>query len=238
MAEDPLIELEKVRFAYGAGEPVLRETSFQLAPGGFTRVSGPSGAGKSTLLRLIARLEEPQAGVIRFRGRPLGELAPPRLRRALQSVQQTPVVLDGSVRENLLLPFAFAANRDLRRPSDQALREHLDEVRLGELPLDVNARTLSVGQQQRLCLVRGLLLDPVLLLLDEPTSALDDESAATVDAAIGRVHRQRGLAVLLVSHKANLPEGVRPTFLRLDRGQVVPEAPARAGTPPRGEASP
>lgn len=245
MPAAPLIELDRVTFAYGEGSPLLREASFAFEAGGFYRIAGPSGAGKSTLLRLISRLEAPRAGEIRFQGRPLADVPPPRLRRALLNVQQAPVVLDASVRENLRFPFGYVANRDLAPPSDAAIRQHLAEVRLGEVPLEANARTLSLGQQQRLCLVRGLLLDPVAMLLDEPTSALDPESAAQVDAAIGRLHRDRGIAVLLVSHQAHLPEGVRPTLLHLEGGALLPERPPRGATggpptdpPPPRDAAP
>ncbi len=216
----PIIAFEGVEFAYEGADPVLRDVNLDLEAGGFYLLTGPSGAGKSTLLRLISRLEEPTAGCVWFQGRRLTEHDPPRLRRALLNVQQTPALLDASVRHNLRLAFGFRANADLTAPSDEALRARLAEVNLDDVRLTDNARSLSVGQQQRLCLLRGLMLAPEVMLLDEPTSALDAESADLVDAAVVRLHRERGLTVLLASHRGHPPAGITPRRLRVADGRV------------------
>ena len=220
-----LIAFEDVSFAYSGAEPVLSGVQLQFDAGGFYLITGPSGSGKSTLLRLITRLEEPSAGRVLFDDQPLPAYEPTVLRRRLLNVQQTPAVIDASVRDNLLLPFGFRANADLTRPDDDALRARLAEVKLDAVGLDENARTLSVGQQQRLCLVRGLLVSPEVMLLDEPTSALDAESARLVTEAVGRLHRDCGLTVLLVSHTDHLPEGVTPHRVRVADGRAAEEAP-------------
>jgi putative ABC transport system ATP-binding protein len=219
MGATPLIEFDRVSFGFRPEAPLLDDISVALERGIFYLVTGPSGAGKSTLLRLINRLEEPTSGELRFQGRPLPSYAPPRLRRSILSVQQTPTAIDGSVRDNLLLPFGFAANRDLARPDDEALGRRLAEVRLEGVSLDTHAQTLSVGQLQRLCILRGLLLSPEVMLLDEPTSALDAESREAVLALIARIFRETGLAAVMVSHQDQAPPGVEPVRLRLrDRG--------------------
>jgi putative ABC transport system ATP-binding protein len=232
----PVIEFRGVTFAYEDQPPVLAAVDLRFEAGGFYVITGPSGSGKSTLLRLVSRLEEPQRGEIRFHHRPLREHDPPRLRRALLNIQQAPVVLEDTVRENLRMAFGLASNRDLRAPTDEQLRAQLRQVRLDDVALDDNARALSVGQQQRLCLVRGMLLDPEVMLLDEPTSALDDCSAEQVTAAIGRIYQARRLTVLMVSHRdhlAHLPAGVTPVPLRVEAGRVTLGAegppPAQSG---------
>jgi len=213
MADAPVIEFDGVSFGFEPESPLFEEVSLGLTAGDFYLVTGPSGVGKSTLLRLINRLEEPTAGVIRFGGRPLVDHAPPRLRRSILSVQQTPTAIDASVRDNLLLPFRFAANDDLARPDDAALKRRLADVLLEDVSLDAHAQTLSVGQLQRLSILRGLLLEPEVMLLDEPTSALDIDSRDAVLALIARIFADTGMTTVMVSHQDVCPPGVEPLLL-------------------------
>jgi len=224
MVADPVIAFDRVTFGFEPGTPLVEDLSLDLASGTFYLVSGPSGVGKSTLLRLINRLEEPTAGEIRFGGRPLGAYAPPRLRRSILSVQQTPIAIDATVRDNLLLPFGFAANGDLDRPDDAALERRLGDVLLEDVTLDAHAQTLSVGQLQRLCILRGLLLEPEVMLLDEPTSALDADSREAVLALIARIFADTGVTTVMVSHQDRCPATVEPVVLRLRDRRVVVEA--------------
>ncbi len=211
----PVIELDGVSFGFAPESPLFEAVSLDFSAGSFYLVTGPSGVGKSTLLRLINRLEEPTAGEIRFQGRPLHLHAPPRLRRSILSVQQMPTAIDASVRDNLLLPFGFAANADLSRPDDAALERHLADVLLEDVSLEAHAQTLSVGQLQRLCILRGLLLEPEVMLLDEPTSALDNDSRDAVLALIARIYADTGMTTVMVSHRDVCPPGVDPVELRV-----------------------
>ncbi len=215
MGADPVIEFDGVSFGFEPESPLFEKVSLDLTAGAFYLVTGPSGVGKSTLLRLINRLEEPTAGEIRFQGRPLHDHAPPRLRRSILSVQQTPTAIDASVRDNLLLPFRFAANVDLTRPDDATLERRLAEVRLEDVSLEAHAQTLSVGQLQRLSILRGLLLQPEVMLLDEPTSALDIDSRDAVLALIARIFDDTGMTTVMVSHQDVCPPRVEPVELRV-----------------------
>ncbi len=213
-------ELDKLTFAYPGKPPLLEAASCVLARGSFTAVTGPSGAGKSTLLRLLCRLEEPQSGVIRFLETPITEISPDQLRQRVVYLQQTPTVVSGTVRTNLLLPFTFAVNKTLLRPDDATLRNRLDEFLLSDINLDQSAHELSVGQKQRLCLIRALLLSPAAMLFDEPTSALDPESAEIVVNTALTLQSQ-GVTVVYVAHDRDLSAHENVDTLRIMHGKAV-----------------
>jgi ABC-type iron transport system FetAB ATPase subunit len=96
-----------------------------------------------------------------------------------------------------LLAFTFKNNRDRIPPDDTSLKAHLENFLLSDLSLETNTQTLSVGQLQRLCLIRGLLLDPKVVLLDEPASALDEKSSRIVEQTAERLCAKSGLTVLI-----------------------------------------
>jgi putative ABC transport system ATP-binding protein len=167
------------------------------------------------------RLEDPSGGEIHFNGQPLSAYAPALLRRSVVFIHQTPTVLDATVRNNLLLPFRFRANGDLAEPSDRTLRDLLGKVDLMPESLNRNALQLSVGQLQRICLIRGLLLSPEVILLDEPTSALDEESSGVVQAIVEAACLESGITVVMVNHRQFIPHTVTPVSLKLEGGRLV-----------------
>ena len=103
---DPLFEIEHLSLAYPGRRgqrvaPILKDVSFTVERGSALTLVGPSGSGKSSLLRCLNRLEEPTAGTVRCEGRDFRDLDPRRLRRGAALVMQTPVVFEGTVRDNL-----------------------------------------------------------------------------------------------------------------------------------------
>lgn len=220
MAGATIVECRGVSFGYLGGERLLKDLSYRFRRGAFYLIGGRSGIGKSTLLRLINRLEEPLDGEIRFAGRSLTDYAPPSLRRAVVFIQQMPAVVDATVRRNLLLPFTFSANNDRARPGDKTLERLLQEVHLPAESLHRNAVQLSVGQLQRICLIRGLLLSPEVLLLDEPTSALDEESGQVVQTVVEAASLDAGVTVIVVNHRRFRPLRVTPIHLNLVDGRL------------------
>ena len=210
---------EEVSFRWPGGRQVLARASFSISSGVFAVVRGASGAGKSTLLRLMNRLEEPQHGRISYRGRGLVELDPPRLRQKVAYLHQMPVIPDLTVRRTLLMPFDYQVNSNRRRPADDDLVAALETVHLGSVALDERAAALSVGQRQRLCLLRSLMTDPEVLLLDEPTASLDRDS----EALVLKTAAQRcaaGTTVVMASHGECIPPDVPVTEILLKNGQV------------------
>jgi putative ABC transport system ATP-binding protein len=217
---DPIISFSNLSFAYHDQRWLFTDVTFPFRAGLFYLIRGPSGSGKSTMLRLINRLEEPQRGEIRFKGRPLHTYNPPELRKAIHYLQQSPTVVDASVRSNLELPFIFSHNRNLSRPDEKEIRRLMDEFLLQDVSLEDHAKTLSLGQLQRLCFIRGLLVSPEILLLDEPASALDEESAGIVELKAQRLCSESGLTVIMVSHKEFSPQGIDTVNLTISDGKI------------------
>jgi putative ABC transport system ATP-binding protein len=213
------LALERVSFAYPDGPAILKDADLVLETGGYHLLRGPSGAGKSTVLRLLCRLEEAQDGTISFKGSSIRDIPPAELRRSVAYVQQLPTLLPGTVRENLLMPFGFKANAPLTPPSDEDMAGRLSDFLLSGVTLDSRADKLSVGQAQRVCLIRSLLLSPEVVLLDEPTASLDAHSAGVVlDRA--RELCESGVTVVMISHSETVPEGVT-RFIYIEKQGLV-----------------
>jgi putative ABC transport system ATP-binding protein len=189
---------------------VLIDVSMSI-PSGSTALLGPSGSGKSTLLRLLNRLADPEAGVVRFHGTDVRELDPLELRRRVGLVPQLPAPVPGSVAENVCFgPRLQGDDVDPEQP-----------VRLAGLDpsfLDRDASRLSVGEQQRVMLARALALEPEVLLLDEPTASLD---AAATEAVENALRHLGDVSLVLVTHDAGQADRLTQRVIRLAAGRVV-----------------
>lgn len=169
-----------------------------LTAGELLPVLGPSGAGKTTLLRVLARLRARDGGQLELEGVAAERIEVARWRRRVAFLPQRPVMLPGTVRDNLL---AVGEARAFRHALDEPRAAALLET----LGLDVSralaqdARTLSGGEAARVALVRALLTDPAILLLDEPTASLDSDAATFVVDLVAR-ELDAGRAALLVAH--------------------------------------
>jgi putative ABC transport system ATP-binding protein len=199
-----------------AGRRVLDEVTAWIPAAGITVVSGPSGAGKTTLLRLCNRLEVPDAGTVRYRGRPLDELDPLALRRRVGMVFQRPIPFPGSVADNL---------RVARPDADtEELLVLLSRVALDPGLLGQEARTLSGGELQRVCLARTLVTRPETLLLDEPTSALDAQPKRVFENTARELAAQ-DITLVWITHDDAQARRVADRIYQLRGGQLT-SAPA------------
>lgn len=186
---------------------------------GVTVLVGPSGSGKSTLLRLCNRLEVPDAGVVRFRGEDLTNLDPLRLRRRVGMVFQRPTPFCGTVRENL----------QVAEPTidDTASCRALARVGLDEAFLGRDARALSGGESQRVCLARTLVTSPEVVLMDEVTASVDPSATrALEDLATGLA--RAGVPVLWVTHDLAQMRRLADHVLVVIDGRVVHAGAAEA----------
>jgi zinc transport system ATP-binding protein len=196
-----VLEVNHLTYRYSA-EPVLEDTSFALERGDILGLIGPNGSGKSTLLRLILRLLPLQAGTIRLFGSDLGKFRSwHRVGYVRQRLWDFDQRFPATVHEVVATGrFARAGLfHPLRRSDHHAIQESLAVVGLRELRFRTMGE-LSAGQQQRAFLARALAGDAELLLLDEPTSAVDPQAQESFFELLGRLNRERGLTIVLVSH--------------------------------------
>ncbi|MEC9487402.1 MAG: ABC transporter ATP-binding protein [Prosthecochloris sp.] len=216
-----LISLEHLGFSYDSSSaPLFDDVNLEISRGDFLLIRGASGTGKSTLLRLVCRLQPHSRGRILFKGRTVESIPPAELRRQVLYTTQLPAMMDGTVRANLLFPFSFESNREKAVPPDDALRGMLEEFYLHDIPLDHHALNLSVGQQQRVALMRAILQKPEVILFDEPTSALDGESASMVFRIIEHLNRDQQMTVVMVTHSDYRPERITPAIYLLEHRKL------------------
>jgi ABC-type lipoprotein export system ATPase subunit len=207
-----------------AGEKIhaLQNVSLEIPPGSLTVIKGPSGSGKTTLLNLIAGLDEPSSGAVRFGERWLAEMSPQEkielCRQQIGFIFQTFGLLPFlSVEENVQVPLR------LLDTSRQERQVWVDEV-LAMVGLADRAQhrtsELSGGEQQRVAIARALVKRPALILADEPTGQLDTLTGARIIALLKTISTQTGVTVVVASHDPNVHEAADWLF-ELKDGQVV-----------------
>jgi putative ABC transport system ATP-binding protein len=197
---------------------VIDGVSLDLGAGEILDVVGPSGTGKTTLLRALARLLPGCTGELSLRGHPAEELAPSSWRAEVALLPQKPAIVDGSVRDNLVLPWRLKVRDESKAPADLELEAAMDGVGLGRVSLDRDASRLSIGQQARVALLRVVLAVPTVLLLDEPDASLDDDSAEQVARMTAEFAAAEG-GVVRVRHPRS--DDRAPSRMRLTGGKLA-----------------
>jgi putative ABC transport system ATP-binding protein len=193
-----VFELSGVSFSYPDRGAVLEDISISIGSGSLTLVQGESGAGKSTFLRLFNRFCEYDSGTILYKSRLLNDYPVEELRSSVIYLPQIPLMIDGTVEDNLRLPFSFAVNAGRRYEPSKAL-EWLKRFELS-FDLSADARLLSVGEKQRIAFIRALLLEPDVMLLDEPVSALDEKNRSLIEKEIVYLVSDAGFTIVMASH--------------------------------------
>jgi len=214
------IALERATVRHpGRDLPALDAVTVELAAGSTVLLTGPSGAGKSTLADLLSGLIAPDDGRLLIDGEPVSAPACRAWRGQVAYVHQEPILLPGSIRENLLWAAPEASEAELEQALRDAaagfvfaLPQGLDTV-VGE-----RGMSLSGGERQRIALARGLLRRPDLLILDEVTSALDAMNEAAVAEAMAGLRGR--MTIVIIGHRGALA-GLADRRLTLEAGKVI-----------------
>jgi putative ABC transport system ATP-binding protein len=205
MAVTPVVEARGVGKVYrldGIDVRALDHADITIRPGDSVAIMGPSGSGKSTLLGLLGGLDRPTEGELRFEGREVATLTDDELARVRNEVlgfvfQSFHLLGRTSAVANVTLPLVYrgVGRAERRRRAVEALTAVGLGHRLAHRPSQ-----LSGGEQQRVAIARALVTEPRMLLADEPTGNLDSRSGEEVLNLLVRLHEQRGVATVVVTH--------------------------------------
>jgi subfamily B ATP-binding cassette protein MsbA len=214
------VEFDDVSFAYVPTRPVIRNISFEMAPGEIVAVVGPSGAGKSTLADLIPRFYDPTSGSISIDGVDVKSVTLKSLRRQIGIVPQETMLFNASVRENIGYSMPDATEAQIIEAAKNAnAHDFIMDMPNGyDTMVGDRGVQLSGGQRQRLAIARAVLFDPRILILDEATSSLDTASEAEVQKALEIL--MLGRTTLVIAHRLSTIVKAHK-ILVLDAGRIV-----------------
>lgn len=232
-AGEPIVVAAGVARSYGSGtrtNAAVLPTDLVVRAGEVTGIVGPSGSGKSTLLRLLCAMERPDGGSLTFGdGKSVWSTGSrPRLPRSgfAMPVFQDPV---GSLDprwplwRSMTEPLVLTEGRKSRRERRRIALEALAAVGMGDIDVRRRPGSLSVGQCQRVAVIRALIARPPLIAADEPTASLDVEAAEVVSSML-REAADAGAAVIVVTHDEARLRSYADRVLRMRDGQLVEES--------------
>ncbi len=238
MVEKPIIETRDLTVRFG-GNVAVNRVNLLVERYSLKSIIGPNGAGKTTLFNLLSGQYKPTSGKVLFKGRDVTSLDPTRRTKLGigRSFQLTNIFPSLTVLENVRLALQAKAGvglnfwrhyRDFPELEDQAY-DFLGKVLLADR-WDVEASTLTHGEQRKLEIAILLALDPELLLLDEPTAGMSLEEVPTILELIQAIKATRRRTILLVEHKFDMIMTVSDSIAVLKEGRLIcddsPEAVA------------
>ncbi len=178
------------------GKDILKDINLDIPKGDRLSVVGPSGSGKSSLLRLLSTLDSASKGRVFYGGKDIDTMEPIDYRRKVRYVFQKPYLFGNTVRDNLVFPY----NVMKMNPDFDRIYYLMDKLNVPLDFLDKDKDNLSGGEQQRIALIRSILMEPEVLLLDEVTASLDIVNSKLVEEYMIELNEEKGMTIFLVTH--------------------------------------
>ncbi len=201
-----VIEFKDVSFSYPTRPSVqiFKNLNFKIAPGSSVCIVGPSGRGKSTIALLLLRYYNPTTGTITIDNQDISKLNCKSLRRHIGIVQQEPVLMSGTIRDNITYGLTYTPTKEeIRSVAKQCFCHNF----ITKFPntydtvIGPHGTLLSGGQKQRIAIARALIKKPTILILDEATSALDVESEGAINYTFGQLMKSKSLTIVSIAHR-------------------------------------
>lgn len=214
------LAFQNVSFAYDPRRPILRDVSFEIAPGKTLAIVGSSGAGKSTIGRLLFRFYDVTSGAILIDGQDIRAVTQSSLRQNVGIVPQDTVLFNDTIRYNIRYGRPGASDAEVERAARLA---HIDSF-IANLPdgydtmVGERGLKLSGGEKQRVAIARTILKDPPILLFDEATSALDTRTEKEIQRNLMEVAKNR--TALIIAHRLSTVVDADEIIV-LDQGAIA-----------------
>jgi ABC-type lipoprotein export system ATPase subunit len=217
------LELDRITKEYNGNRPVLDNITLTIQEGSSMAIVGPSGSGKSTLLNMMGTLDFPSSGEVKINGKSTRELQVNELNelrnKKIGFVFQTHLLLPQlTTLENVLLP-VIPRDKSYQKLAPQRAMQLLEIVGLSD-KINRLPGEMSVGECQRVAVVRALINEPELLLTDEPTGSLDHDSALLLGDMLIRLRNESRFTLITVTHSADLA-GLMDKTYKLVNGKIT-----------------
>lgn len=221
-----MIECQNIAKTYKSGDVqtnVLKDITFKIREGEFVAIMGPSGSGKSTLMHILGALDSPTDGKYFFDNQDVSELSSEELAKIRKNkigfvFQAYNLLPRATVLRNVMLPLMYAGV-DRQKREEKAI-EALVASGLPDDRWHHFSNQLSGGQMQRVAIARALVNNPALILADEPTGNLDTKTGEIVLETFGKLNKEQGRTIVLITHERYVAEHANRIIHILD-GKII-----------------